>query len=74
MSKACAHMRTPGDENTPVCNKDLETIRGKPKSGHAFTWSFDKMNCTACLSRIKRHPQLYNAIMSARQTSIPGAE
>lgn len=67
------HIRTPGDEGEPVCNQDV-TYRGFLIDDHALTWSIADATCAACLRRVRTRPQLFNAIMAARQTSIPGAE
>lgn len=67
MKAARVHVRTPGEEDTPVCRDDRVK---QPR----LTWSLAETTCDACRKRVLGHPQLFNAIMAARQTSLPGTE
>ena len=67
MKAARVHMRTPGDEGMPVCH---DTRTKQPK----LSWALSDVSCEACRRRVLGHPQLFNAIMAARQTVLPGTE
>jgi len=67
VKRVIVHMRTPGEEETPVC-RDWRTKEPK------LSWTLSDVSCEACRRRVLNHPQLLNAILAARQTVLPGTE
>jgi len=66
VKRVIVHLRTPGEEHEPICRSRTQ----QPK----LTWSVSECSCDPCRRRLIRHPQLFNALMAARQTVLPGTE
>lgn len=67
MTTRTVHLFMPCGEDA-VCNHFADLQRNSV--AWVFSWSEKTVTCRACLSRVKKHPQLRSQILAARQTNM----